>query len=202
MFDSATHLTDFVRDNVKAALSENNGQFPRLIVIGALGRCGKGAVAAAEAVGVDNILKWDFAETSGGGPFPEVAQSDIFINCVYLGANKTPPFTNFESLSAPGRRLRVICDVSCDPNSENNPVPVYSSHTTFQNPTVLASGHLDGPELRIIAIDHLPTMVAREASDEYSSLLLPTLLTLNRRDVEGVWKRAEQVYRDRVAELP
>ncbi|KAJ3541847.1 hypothetical protein NM208_g4406 [Fusarium decemcellulare] len=200
--DSASALIDLVRANVEAALAANNGEFPRLIVIGALGRCGKGAIAAAEAIGVKSILKWDIAETNKGGPFPEVASSDIFVNCVYLGANKTPPFVTFESLSVPERRLRVICDVSCDPNSENNPIPVYSSYSSFESPTVPASGHIDGPELRIIAIDHLPTMVARESSDEYSSLLLPSLLTLDRRDTEGVWKRAEQVYREKVSELP
>ncbi|RSM11585.1 hypothetical protein CDV31_006688 [Fusarium ambrosium] len=67
--------------------------------------------------------------------FPEVASSDIFVNCVYLGANKTPPFTTFESLSGPERRPRVICNVSCDPNSENNPIPVYSTYSSFKNPT-------------------------------------------------------------------
>ncbi|KAF5636386.1 Saccharopine dehydrogenase [Fusarium tjaetaba] len=200
--DSASALTELVKGKVDAARSANHGALPRLIVIGALGRCGKGAIAAAEAIGVSDILKWDIAETSKGGPFTEVASSDIFVNCVYLGSHKIPPFTTFEALSAPDRRLRVICDVSCDPNSENNPIPVYSSYSSFENPTVPASEHIDGPELRIIAIDHLPTMVARESSDEYSSLLLPSLLTLDRRDTEGVWQRAERIFRDRVAELP
>ncbi|VTT72560.1 unnamed protein product [Fusarium fujikuroi] len=198
---SASALTELVKGKVDAARSANDGAHPRLIVIGALGRCGKGAITAAEAIGVTDILKWDIAETSKGGPFPEVASSDIFVNCVYLGSNKIPPFTTFKALSAPDRRLRVICDISCDTNSENNPIPVYSSYSSFENPTVPASEHIDGPELRIIAIDHLPTMVARESSDEYSSLLLPSLLTLDRRDTEGVWQRAERIFREKVAEL-
>ncbi|VTT56488.1 unnamed protein product [Fusarium fujikuroi] len=198
---SASALTELVKGKVDAARSANDGAHPRLIVIGALGRCGKGAITAAEAIGVTDILKWDIAETSMGGPFPEVASSDIFVNCVYLGSNKIPPFTTFKALSAPDRRLRVICDISCDTNSENNPIPVYSSYSSFENPTVPASEHIDGPELRIIAIDHLPTMVARESSDEYSSLLLPSLLTLDRRDTEGVWQRAERIFREKVAEL-
>lgn len=45
-------------------------------------------------------------------------------------------------------------------------------------------------------------MVARESSDEYSALLLPSLLTLNARNEEGVWTRAEKTFRERVAELP
>lgn len=67
-------------------------------------------------------------ETSKGGLFPEVALSDVFVNCVYLGASKIPPF---ESLSGPERRLYVIYDMSYDPNSDNNPIPVYSTYSLF-----------------------------------------------------------------------
>ncbi len=86
--------------------------------------------------------------------------------------------------------------------SENNPIPIYSASSNFQNPTTPATADIKGPEVRIISIDHLPTMVARESSDEYSSLLLPSLLTLNNRANEGVWTRAEKLYHERVAELP
>ncbi|CEJ95009.1 Putative Saccharopine dehydrogenase [NAD(), L-lysine-forming] [[Torrubiella] hemipterigena] len=202
--DSTQELIDLIKKEVKEAVAANNGEYPKVIIVGALGRCGTGAIDCLNAVGIsqDLVTKWDMAETSRGGPFEEIANSDIFVNAVYLGANPAPPFVTFESLSGPNRRLRVISDVSCDPNSENNPIRIYSTHTSFENPTTLAEGKLDGPELRIIAIDHLPTLIAREASDEYSGLLLPSLLTLNRRDTEGVWTRAEKTYRDRVAELP
>lgn len=201
---SGTELVDFVKAKVEEALPANKGEYPRVIVIGALGRCGNGALDCLRRVGIpeSNILKWDMAETSRGGPFPEVAESDIFVNTVYLGSTPAPPFCTPESLSAPERRLRTIADVSCDPNSDNNPIPIYSHHTSFEEPTIAAEVKVEGPEVRIIAIDHLPTLIAREASDEYSSLLLPSLLTLDRRDTEGVWVRAEKTYRDRVAELP
>ncbi|MBE3049786.1 saccharopine dehydrogenase, partial [Candidatus Bathyarchaeota archaeon] len=197
-------LTSHIKAALAAPVQANGGQPPRVIVIGALGRCGKGAVDFCTDAGIpeSSILKWDMAETSRGGPFPEVAGSDIFVNCVYLGPNRTPPFLTAESLSAPDRRLRVICDVSCDPNSANNPIPIYSDYSTFDNPTVPASVKIEGPEVRIVSIDHLPTLVARESSDEFSSLLLPALLTLDRRESEGVWQRAEKVFKERVAELP
>ncbi|KAI0433493.1 Saccharopine dehydrogenase [Xylaria sp. FL1042] len=204
LFDSAPALVQHIKSAVEPAIRANGDQPPRVVVVGALGRCGRGAVDFCLAAGLDQetILKMDMAETAAGGPFAEIAASDIFINCVYLGPNRTPPFVTLESLSAEGRRLRVICDVSCDPNSENNPVPVYSGWSTFDKPTLPPSRDLDGPELRIIAIDHLPTLIPRESSNEYSALLLPSLLSLDRRENEGVWKRAEQVYKDRVAELP
>lgn len=204
MFDSASALVELVRSSVTKALPLNNGGYPRLMIIGALGRCGKGAIECCSAVGVPetSVIKWDMAETSRGGPFAEIADADILLNCVYLGPHRVPPFTTHESLSTPERRLRVICDISCDPNSENNPIPVYSGYSTFETPTVSASGTLDGPELRIIAIDHLPTMIAREASDEYAGLLLPSLLRLRDRDTDGVWTRAEKTFRERVSKLP
>lgn len=204
MFDSASELITLVKSSIAEALPLNNGAYPQLMIIGALGRCGKGAAECARAAGIPeaSVLKWDLPETKRGGPFEEIVSADILLNCVYLGAHKIPPFTTLETLSTPERRLRVICDVSCDPNSENNPIPVYAGYSSFDSPTVGTTRPIDGPELRIIAIDHLPTMIAREASDEYSGLLLPSLLQLKDRATEGVWTRAEKTYRDRVAELP
>ncbi|OAA66969.1 hypercellular protein [Niveomyces insectorum RCEF 264] len=203
-FDTAPALIDLVQSSLAEALPLNNGAYPRLMIIGALGRCGKGAIECCRAVGIPeaSVIKWDLAETSRGGPFAEIVDADILLNCVYLGAHRIPPFTTLDSLSTPARRLRVICDVSCDPNNENNPIPVYSGYSSFANPTTSASRALEGPELRIIAIDHLPTLIAREASEEYASLLLPSLLKLRDRKTEGVWTRAEKTYRERVAELP
>lgn len=56
VFDSVAAQIYLVKSNVQAATSANNGELPRVIIVGALGRCGKGAIAAAEAVGVDGIL--------------------------------------------------------------------------------------------------------------------------------------------------
>jgi saccharopine dehydrogenase (NAD+, L-lysine-forming) len=64
--------------DVKKALDEGAkkaGRLPRVIVIGALGRCGSGAVSALQKAGLpdENILKWDMAETAKGGPFSMLA---------------------------------------------------------------------------------------------------------------------------------
>lgn len=201
LFDSASALVEYVVAVLKPAIAANGGNYPRVIILGALGRCGSGAIKACESIGIpsESVIKYDLEETKAGGPFPEIAESDVFSNCVYLGPHKIPPFVTFESLSTPKRKLRVIADISCDPNSENNPIPIYSTYSSFDDPTTPTSKPLD-PELRIVAIDHLPTMIARESSDEFSSLLLPSLLALDRRDTEGVWTRAEKVFNDRVAE--
>lgn len=85
----------------------------------------------------DDILKWDLPETSKGGPFQEILDVDIFINCIYL-SSPIPPFLTYETIKAAGssRRLGVIVDVSCDTTNPNNPIPIYSINTTFTVPTV------------------------------------------------------------------
>jgi saccharopine dehydrogenase (NAD+, L-lysine forming) len=204
LFPSAPALIESVKASISSALPHNSGHQPRVIIIGALGRCGTGARDFCLAAGVpeSSILNWDMAETARGGPFPEIAASDVFINCIYLGATPIPPFVNVKSLSEPGRKLRVVCDVSCDPNNAYNPVPIYTEYSTFIKPTLPIQLDGDGPELTVVSIDHLPTLVAREASDEFSRLLLPSLKTLDRRNEDGVWKRAEKKYREKVNDLP
>jgi saccharopine dehydrogenase (NAD+, L-lysine forming) len=46
----------------------------------------------------------------------------------------------------------------------------------------------------VIAIDHLPTLLPREASEQFSADLLPSLLELPQRDTARVWKAAEQLF--------
>jgi saccharopine dehydrogenase (NAD+, L-lysine-forming) len=81
------------------------------------------------------------AETSKGGPFKEILESDIFVNCIYL-TSKIPSFVDRESIEAIGdkRQLRVVVDVSCDTTNPNNPIPIYDINTTFDKPTVDVEG--------------------------------------------------------------
>jgi saccharopine dehydrogenase (NAD+, L-lysine forming) len=84
-----------------------------------------------------DILKWDMAETVTGGPFQEILEVDIFVNCIYL-TSPIPAFLNKEAIVNAGksRRLSVVVDVSCDTTNPNNPIPIYSVNTTFSSPTV------------------------------------------------------------------
>jgi saccharopine dehydrogenase (NAD+, L-lysine forming) len=75
-YPNESALLEQVKTQVKAGVEVNGGTWPRVIVIGALGRCGSGAVDAALKVGVpdENVLKWDLEETASGGPFPEILE--------------------------------------------------------------------------------------------------------------------------------
>lgn len=179
-----------------------SGHLPRVLVIGALGRCGRGAVDLCIQAGIpeSNILKWDMAETAKGGPFTEIVESDLFVNCIYL-SDPIPPFLNPESLSSPSRKLSVVCDVSCDTTNPHNPVPIYSENSTFSNPTLEVPGYKN-PPLSVISIDHLPSLLPREASEAFSTALLPSLVTLKDRKTSRVWKQAEELFDSKVATLP
>jgi saccharopine dehydrogenase (NAD+, L-lysine-forming) len=141
----------------------------------------------------NDIIEWDMEETKIGGPFDEILAHDIFVNCIYL-SQPIPPFLTKEMLNQE-KRLSVISDVSCDATNPHNPIPVYFGATTFDKPLI----HLEtlGTPVDVIAIDHLPTLVPREASDRFALDLLPTLLALKDRKSSPVWSDAEQLYHEK-----
>ncbi|KAH6692613.1 saccharopine dehydrogenase [Plectosphaerella plurivora] len=192
---------------VKKSISEGQakaGKLPRVLVIGALGRCGSGAVEMCRRAGIpeENITKWDIQETSQKpGPYQEIVESDIFINCIYLN-KKIPPFIDIESLKSSNRQLSVVCDVSADTTNPNNPVPIYTVATTFDKPTVPVEGLGEDLPLSVISIDHLPSLLPREASETYGNDLVPHLLNLNNWRNDPVWSRAEKLFQEKVATLP
>lgn len=85
----------------------------------------------------DDIVKWDMEETAKGGPFQEILDVDIFVNCIYLNS-AIPSFMTRDQVIAAGkqRRLSVVVDVSCDTTNPFNPIPIYNINTTFSEPTV------------------------------------------------------------------
>ncbi|CUM62709.1 uncharacterized protein PRCAT00000265001 [Priceomyces carsonii] len=194
-------LISFVKANLTSALAKNGNNYPNCLVIGALGRCGSGAVDFLRKVGIPekNIIKWDMKETAPGGPFKEIVDSDIFINCIYL-SQPIPPFISLESLNTKDRKLRSIVDVSADTTNPHNPIPVYSIATDFDDPTVTVET-TEGPKLSVCSVDHLPSLLPREASEAFAKDLLPSLLELPNRDTSPVWVRAKTLFDKHVSRL-
>ena len=184
-----TEFISKIKSNIKTS--------PKVLIIGALGRCGKGAIQCCLDCGIpkENILEWDMEETKKGGPFHDILQVDIFINCVYLTC-KINPFLTKEMLNTPNIKLSIVCDVSCDYTSPNNPIPIYNDCTTFESPTVTVNGNV-----KVISIDHLPTLLPREASSEFGSLLLPFVKNLPNNpfsDMPPVWNDALEVFNSKL----
>ncbi|ODN75631.1 saccharopine dehydrogenase (NAD+, L-lysine forming) [Cryptococcus wingfieldii CBS 7118] len=195
---------DMVREVGEALEGTREGKKGvRVLVIGALGRCGSGAVDLFRKAGVaeENIVKWDMAETAKGGPFQEILDVDIFVNCIYL-SQPIPKFitSEFIAQAGEGRRLGVVVDVSCDTTNPHNPIPIYSINTTFPQPTVEVDTKGVGKRATVISIDHLPTLLPREASEQFAGDLLPSLLKLPQRKTAEVWTGAERLFREKMEE--
>lgn len=167
---------------------------PRAIVIGALGRVGTGASDLCEALGVA-VTKWDIAETASGGPFPQVLQHEIFLNCI-LARPGCPVFVP-ASAKTDARALRVIGDIACDPTSDFSPIKVYDRVTEWDAPALRVA---DAPPLDVTAIDNLPSLLPVESSMDYAAQLLPSLATLGALET-GVWGRAMAEFTRHSADL-
>lgn len=53
------------------------------------------------------------------------------------------------------------------------------------------------PSMTVISIDHLPTLLPREASEQFSNDLLPSLLQLPQRSSARVWTDVEKLFRQK-----
>lgn len=166
----------------------------QVLVLGALGRSGRGAIELLQASGLgpQQIVKWDLAETQGRTDFSEIAACDIVVNCILL-RGAMAPFLRTADLAAPTRRLRVLGDVSCDPTSPFNPFPFANRTTDFENPSYRVA---ESPvPLDVISVDHLPSLLPRESSVDFSRQLTPWLDQLTSREFETPWTRARGLYR-------
>ncbi|MES2432283.1 MAG: saccharopine dehydrogenase [Pseudomonadota bacterium] len=161
---------------------------PKAIVIGALGRVGTGASDLCAALGVA-VTQWDQAETASGGPFPQVLQHEIFLNCI-LARPGCPVFVPASAKADTARKLTVIGDIACDPTSDFSPIKVYDRVTEWDAPALRVAEH---PVLDVTAIDNLPSLLPVESSEDYAAQLLASLATLGDLN-SGVWGRAEAEY--------
>ena len=56
-------------DDIRNAFVNVENKFPKILVVGALGRVGTGAIDFCESLGL-KVTKWDIEETKNGEPFP------------------------------------------------------------------------------------------------------------------------------------
>lgn len=186
-------LRPLARDELDAALRDTarTGDEPRALVIGALGRCGRGARDALAAAGIEPTC-WDLAETRDLDR-EALAGHDLLVNTV-LSTRPVPPFLTRDDLRRPGRRLSVVSDVSCDVTSDCNVLPIYRTCTSWERPVRRLSGV--GAPLSLIAIDNLPSLLPAEASVAFSADLTPLLAALSGGEpaAEEVWRRCTAAY--------
>lgn len=180
----AALLTD-----LRGAMAGVTAPPPSALIIGALGRVGTGAADLCRDMGVGTTL-WDMAETASGGPFPEILAHELFFNCI-LARPGTPVFVPASAKTAE-RRLSVIGDIACDPDSDFSPIKVYDRVTTWDAPALRVH---DAPVLDVTAIDNLPSLMPLESSADFAAQLLPHLATPG----SDVWARASKLFDQAIA---
>ena len=162
-------------------------------MLGALGRCGRGAADSLATAGIEPT-PWDLAETRALDRLALLGH-ELLVNAV-LSTSPGEPFLTSAHLDAP-RKLRTISDVACDVGSPCNMLPVYDEATSW---TVPVRRLRDDPALDLISIDNLPSLVPREASTDFSAALAPQLAKLGRDTAPGnAWDRCLDRFRQAVA---
>ncbi|MGX1134507.1 saccharopine dehydrogenase (NAD+, L-lysine-forming) [Streptomyces glaucescens] len=162
------------------------------LVIGALGRSGRGARVALATAGADPTC-WDLAETRALDR-PALLAHDVLVNAV-LATTPVPPFLREQDLDDPARRLRTVCDVTCDVGSPLNVLPVYDRVTEWSEPVRRLRKE---PPLDLIAIDNLPSLLPAESSTDFSAALLIQLLDFH---TGGPWGRCRDRFHQACREL-
>ena len=188
-YPSSNHLLA----DLQSDLVDTGTHRPTALIIGALGRVGTGAADLCTAMGVPTT-RWDMAETAHGGPFPEILAHDLFFNCI-LARPGTPVFVPASAVHEP-RRLSVIGDIACDPDSDFSPIKVYDRTTTWDAPALRVHKR---PVLDVTAIDNLPSMLPVESSEDFADQLLPSLLAIDDLG-SGVWGRAKATFDQAMAQ--
>ena len=167
---------------------------PSAIVIGSLGRVGTGVCDFCENLSL-NVKKWDLTETVSGGPFHEILNHEILFNCV-VATPKTPVFFRPDYIASK-RKLSVIGDIACDPDSHYNPIPIYNTPTTWNKPGLNIASN---PPLDVMAIDNLPSLLPKESSIDFAEQLFPYLLGFDKKSKE-VWERSKQIFKSKMLEV-
>ncbi|MCV6601637.1 MAG: saccharopine dehydrogenase [Cohaesibacter sp.] len=161
-----------ILDKLRALAAEGQGDMPNAIVIGAKGRSGTGASECLEAVGI-KVTKWDIEETKNLDR-EALLSHDMMVNCVLMMGPGLLLATK-EHLVAEGTKMKVISDVSCDPFSDFNPLPIYAEPTSWTDPVIEVAKNAQGEAVEVTSIDNLPSLLPAQAAEEFSDQFLPSL---------------------------
>ena len=155
-------------------------------IIGAQGNCGLGVQSILQKLNLNyNIIdKYTDATT-----FDNV---DILYNCILLDNNYNEVW--FDANTSYSKSI-IIADISCDYSKPNNPIQIYNTNTTWENPVYSYNKYVD-----IVAINNLPSLIPKESSNYFSSKCVNLLLEVDDQTM-SCWKNTEKAFFSKITEF-
>lgn len=177
-----------ILDKLKELAAAGEGPLPTAIVVGAKGRSGTGASECLEAIGME-VTKWDIEETRILNR-KALLSHDMMVNCVLMFGPGLL-LANHTHLRDANCQMKVISDVSCDPFSDFNPLPLYKEPTSWDEPIIEVARNGQNEGVEVTSIDNLPSLLPKQAAEEFSDQFIASLL----RFPNGAeWQNAEEKF--------
>lgn len=154
-------------------------------IIGAKGLCAAGVKCILDFIQEHLHISIYVVEYTRDDVIRDLEHFDIVYNCIYLSEKIDPwftPMTVFENKI-------VIVDISCDYNHPYNPIAIYNTATTFENPVYKYSENVD-----IIAIDNLPSLISYESSEYFSEKLVQLLELYMENHENEYWRKNRNLF--------
>jgi len=147
---------------IEASYITNKINDIKIGIIGSNGRCGKGVQFILDTLNIKYIEIEKEKEKEMEINF------DILFNCILLDRNYNNIWYNSKSIF---NKNLVIVDISCDYTKINNPIQLYNSSTSWNEPVFKYNEFVD-----IIAIENLPSLLPYESSNDFSKKCTELLL--------------------------
>ncbi len=157
---------------------------PTKIAIIGTGRCSRG---------VQNLLKIfdiDYDVFDRKSDKSILNTYNIIFNCIHLNENIPVWFDETTIFN----QETVIVDISCDYSHPFNPISIYNNKTTWEEPVFYYK-----PNVSIIAIDNLPSLLPKESSIEFSENFKHLFKLYLQGDDEHVWENNFDIFKSKIS---
>ena len=156
----------------------------KIAIIGAEGRTGKGIQYILDKL---DIKYTKFTRDSPQDNFSTILPTySIVYNAISLDESYQTVWFQPQQIQQASNPITIV-DVSCDYTRPNNPIKLYTAPTSWAQPVYTPP---TAPNIDIIAIENLPSLLPKESSDHFSEKLYNLLLDQS----SDIWQNAATVF--------